>query len=573
MAKLNLGSKLLKGAQKVGKKTAKVRKIFGKAKSQVGGAVKGGIDLAKGKVSKVRGKMSLVPQALQPPEKITPQSRVRNIGKLVDNKVQNLVPKLSKAVQRNVNAFDPQAFLGKIFDGGLNSLQNFASGLGGLQTSLQKSMGFINESKGIIVDLIERMAKAKPRRARGGIIKGLLKGAAVVGLATLAIKAAPALAVGATAGGKFALGLSVAKGGVDLAKKVFGRKKRGEEASSEVKGEEINETFKSSLEQFEETLSRIDMQLKGKRFRKEQQEYEDEGTTEETTEEAIDESKDGAQSDVKTETSSEDATNLKTHDLETPGTNNEKTSGVKDDPNKKHDEGNYDAAGNEIKIGDVVGGDDMKPLPSKVEPLSDPVNKSSTGTGGPDLVLQPKSVEFLKGETGEKGNRGGLGAQGDPGREVKSVKTTEGDGEETSKPQGITRGLAGLGDFLSFGLTDFDKRGDLFGAKDDKTKAGVSTEGTGVVEQIIQPLLKQLEVRSSVTDSISQPAMAAAIEAANTGSGSPTVAFPLGGKPQPQVAGDTMSRMDNEVPIVLPVDTRNIHITTSKSLFNIVSAL
>ena len=53
--------------------------------------------------------MSLVPQALQPPEKVTPQSRVRNIGKLVDNKVQNLVPKLSKAVQRNVNAFDPQA--------------------------------------------------------------------------------------------------------------------------------------------------------------------------------------------------------------------------------------------------------------------------------------------------------------------------------------------------------------------------------------------------------------------------------------------------------------------------------
>ena len=107
MAKLNLGSKLLKGAQKVGRGTAKVGKIFGRAKSRVGGAVKNA--LPSKSISKVRGKMSLVPQALQPPEKVTPQARVRNIGKLVDNKVQNLVPKLSKAVQRNVNAFDPQA--------------------------------------------------------------------------------------------------------------------------------------------------------------------------------------------------------------------------------------------------------------------------------------------------------------------------------------------------------------------------------------------------------------------------------------------------------------------------------
>ena len=127
---------------------------------------------------------------------------------------------------------------------------------------------------------------------------------------------------------------------------------------------------------------------------------------------------------------------------------------------------------------------------------------------------------------------------------------------------------------MSFGLTDFDKRGDLFGAKGDDTKVGVSTESKCIMPQIIQPLLKQLETRSQVTDSISQPAKAKLqSKASQNGSGSPTVAIPVGGKPQPQVAGDTMTRMDNEVPIVLPVDTRNIHITTSKSLFNIVSAL
>ena len=567
MAKLNLGSKLLKGAQKVGRGTAKVGKIFGRAKSRVGGAVKNA--LPSKSISKVRGKMSLVPQALQPPEKVTPQARVRNIGKLVDNKVQNLVPKLSKAVQRNVNAFDPQAFLGKIFDGGLNSLQNFASGLGGLQTSLQKSMGFINEAKGIIVDLIEKMAKARPRRARGGIIKGLLKGAAVVGLAALAVKAAPAVAVGAAATGKFALGLSVAKGGVDLAKKVFGRKKRGEEASSEVKGEEINETFKNSLEQFDETLSRIDMQLKGKRYRKEQKEYEEKKKQQEENEDTTEEATENVESDVETETST-DSTNLKTHDLGTPGTNNVNVNDVDlPDPNKQADE-NVDSDGNPLPIGTVVGGDDMQSS-TTVEPLTDPVT-TSTGLGGPNLVLHPKSLTVIKGEQGDKGNRGALGSQGDPGRTVSDVQPKGGE-QEPPQPQGFARSMAGLGDFLSFGLTDFDKRGDLFGAKDDDTKAGVSTESTGIMPQIIQPLLKQLETRSQVTDSISQPAMAAAIEAAQNRSGSPTVAIPMGGKPQPQVAGDTMTRMDNEVPIVLPVDTRNIHITTSKSLFNIVSAL
>lgn len=570
MAKLNLGSKLLKGAQKVGRGTAKVGKIFGRAKSRVGGAVKNA--LPSKSISKVRGKMSLVPQALQPPEKVTPQARVRNIGKLVDNKVQNLVPKLSKAVQRNVNAFDPQAFLGKIFDGGLNSLQNFASGLGGLQSSLQKSMGFINEAKGIIVDLIEKMAKARPRRARGGIIKGLLKGAAVVGLAALAVKAAPALAVGAAATGKFALGLSVAKGGVDLAKRVFGRKKRGEEASSEVKGEEINETFKNSLEQFDETLSRIDMQLKGKRYRKEQKEYEEKKKQEKENKDTTEEATENVQSDVETETST-DSTNLRTHDHPHPhlDPNLKPAPGTDFLPtNKTHLDPVYDSAGNEVPLGTVVGGDGPAAA-AAAEALSEPTSDLS-GQGGPDLVLHPKSLTVIKGEQGDKGNRGALGSQGDPGRTGSDVQPKGGE-QEPPQPQGFARSMAGLGDFLSLGITDFDKRGDLFGPKDNDTKAGVSTESTGIMPQIIQPLLKQLETRSQLTDSISQPAMAAAIEAAQNSSGSPTVAIPMGGKPQPQVAGDTMSRMDNEVPIVLPVDTRNIHITTSKSLFNIVSAL
>ena len=37
-----------------------------------------------------------------------------------------------------------------------------------------------------------------------------------------------------------------------------------------------------------------------------------------------------------------------------------------------------------------------------------------------------------------------------------------------TKPQGLMRGLAGTADFLSFGLTDFDKRGDLIKGSSNK---------------------------------------------------------------------------------------------------------
>ena len=36
---------------------------------------------------------------------------------------------------------------------------------------------------------------------------------------------------------------------------------------------------------------------------------------------------------------------------------------------------------------------------------------------------------------------------------------------EEEKPKGFMRGLAGLADFATFGVTDFDKRGDLFEGK------------------------------------------------------------------------------------------------------------
>ena len=120
-------------------------KLFGKAKEAVKTKGLGGV--AKGLKSRVRGKMSLMPQMLTPPAKPQVAGGVQQIGRLVERKVQQIVPRLTKAVQASKPQFDPKQFLGSRFSGGLSSLQNFASGLGGLQVSLQKSLGFITEGR------------------------------------------------------------------------------------------------------------------------------------------------------------------------------------------------------------------------------------------------------------------------------------------------------------------------------------------------------------------------------------------------------------------------------------------
>ena len=120
----------------VGKATKKINpgKFFKGKKEGLIKGVKGGIEGLK---TKVKGKNSLLNvKSLEPIRPDLKQGGVRKVRRLVENRVQTLVPKLAKTVTSKVNQFDPNALLGKIFDGGLNSLQSFASGLGGLQSSL-----------------------------------------------------------------------------------------------------------------------------------------------------------------------------------------------------------------------------------------------------------------------------------------------------------------------------------------------------------------------------------------------------------------------------------------------------
>ena len=77
---------------------------------------------------------------LQPPEKQV-QGQTMMVNRLVTQKFNTLASGLKQSVAgTQQQPFDPRAFLGQIFQGGLGSLNQFASGLNGLQGSLQKNI-------------------------------------------------------------------------------------------------------------------------------------------------------------------------------------------------------------------------------------------------------------------------------------------------------------------------------------------------------------------------------------------------------------------------------------------------
>ena len=102
------------------------------------------------------------------------QGGIRKINKIVESKAQNLIPKLSNKIEEKVNSFDPSKFLGKIFDGGLNSLNQFGSSLDGMKGRFDSTVEFIGKATELASKFVKKLASAKPKKGGGGGIFGKL---------------------------------------------------------------------------------------------------------------------------------------------------------------------------------------------------------------------------------------------------------------------------------------------------------------------------------------------------------------------------------------------------------------
>ena len=266
---LSFGKKVLKKGKK-----ANVGKVFGNR--LVGGArgVKGKEEgkTSGVKQSKVRTKSLLggIAKMLQPPEKQV-QGQTMMVNRLVTQKFNTLASGLKQSIAGpQQQPFDPRAFLGQIFQGGLGSLNQFASGLNGLQGSLQKNILFLNQAKGIIVDVIEKMAKAKRGKPKSGFFKGLIGGVVKLGIQGLMLKMlAPKAAAILPTLGKAALGVGLAVGAGFLAKKFLGIGGK----KDKIKGESnIDvELFNDTTQTFSDSVDFFSRMIRG-RLRREEEE-------------------------------------------------------------------------------------------------------------------------------------------------------------------------------------------------------------------------------------------------------------------------------------------------------------
>tara|TARA_B100000282_G_scaffold99058_1_gene69781 strand:+ start:847 stop:2502 length:1656 start_codon:yes stop_codon:yes gene_type:complete len=541
----------------VGKATKRINpgKFFKGKKEGLVKGIKGGI---KGlQQSKVKGKNSLLNvKSLEPIRPDLKQGGVRKVGKLVTNKVQSLVPKIAKSVTSKVNQFDPNALLGKIFDGGLNSLNSFASGLGGLKNSLQRNLEFLKEAKGIIVDLITKMAKAKPRGGGGGFFKGLIKNIAKVGLLAMAFKAAPAAMGVAAVGGKMALGAGALVAGGMLAGKAFGaikkrlQKKKG---ADKIDGDKFNEI----IDRFQTELNLIE---KRKRRRKDDKPEKDE------------------QEEVK-----KDETDPTTDTTESKVEPQEEVMGGSPNAILKIEEGGKmiitPTQGGEEKPDDKGGKESTtEPAAEKEKPQG--LKRIAAGfmdqmtMGMFDFDQRGSSADGLmrflkgdKGETGDKGNRGALGSKGDSPRrsafrkkkeEIKNYKKFGGTGNE------ITIG--------NITYVPGDK-----GYQDAFNEVSGAMSESGAITPLgeAKPAPSEADAKLEISKDIAQPA----IQPSGGGTGGGTILpVPIPAQDKKRAAGSTpiqrtQNATKNVVPILPAIDMSNIHIQYSRSVFNIIDAM
>ena len=540
----------------VGKATKKINpgKFLKGKKEGLLKSVKGGV---KGlQQTKVKGKNSLLNvKSLEPIRPDLKQGGVRKVRRLVENRVQTLVPKLAKSVTSKVNQFDPNALLGKIFDGGLNSLNSFASGLGGLKNSLQRNLEFLKEAKGIIVDLITKMAKAKPRGGGGGFFKGLIKNIAKVGLLAMAFKAAPAAMGVAAVGGKMALGAGALVAGGMLAGKAFGaikkrlQKKKG---ADKIDGDKFNEI----IDRFQSELNMIE---KRKRRRKDDKPEKDE------------------QEEVK-----KDETDSTTDTTESKVEPQEEVMGGSPNAILKIEEGGKmiitptsggEEASTEAKEKTTVDPAAEKEKPQGLKRVAAGFMDFATGNMF-DFDSRGSSVDGLKrflkgdkGETGDKGNRGALGSKGDSPRrsafrkkkeEIKNYKKFGGTGNE------ITIG--------NITYVPGDKGyEDAFNSVTDVTSKSGAITPLGEAK----PAPSEADAKLEISKDIAQPA----IQPSGGGTGGGTILpVPIPAQDKKRTAGSTpiqrtQNATKNVVPILPAIDMSNIHIQYSRSVFNIIDAM
>ena len=575
-------TKIGNAAKRVSKSKV-VRKTAIAGKKAVRGAKKG-IAGVKGS----GGLKSVLPK-IKPIRGDLKQGGIRKINKLVESRVQNLIPKLSSKVEEKVDSFDRNKFLGKIFDGGLRSLDGFAGGLDGLKDNMDKNTELMEKANKLATDFINKLSKGKKDKKKkgGGLIGNVFKGLAVAGIAMLA---APAIAKVGLVGGAVAVGGNLLKKGIDFirGKKKKKLEKKQEEARKEKKTGKTDTIFSGILAKLDGVLdfgkpkgegekesTPLDKPIPekfiggvlgfGKKKKKEAENYQDL---------------------VKLGVTFDDTGNMgyermveAVYPREPHAADNKAMGNVR---RRVHKQRTDTAAYSGFNSEDNSIHDQILNLPQE-----DFVNLQLFGI---DPSTKKKKKSEKKGKIDKK-NRRGMGAK-DRGREGgnfsgKKQKNVRGEYAKGYNPiggllgkgkdlfGGLMGGISGMGSKIGSGIGDFlksDAANFLTGGLTGKVGSGIN-----LVKSLFQPSKEPLAKRAAVAASVSKPAKSSQGGAGTKpvgGAAAAALQAGGGGKPaQGKKMERELTKPENSVPGLVAVDLNNMHVLHSKSVFNIVGSL
>ena len=515
------------------------------------------------------------------------QGGIRKINKIVESKAQNLIPKLSNKIEEKVNSFDPNKFLGKIFDGGLNSLNQFGSSLEGMRGKLGGSVEFIGKANELASKFVKKLAsaKGKDKGGGGGIFGKLIKGVAIAGAAALAL---PTVAKVAVAGGAVAAGGALLKKGIDF---IRGRKKKKLEKKQEeakVKKDKGNAgIFKNILDKFSSILDFTPKRVK--RFKslgvQEKQSVTD-------TEKGI------FTDDYRFKKFTDNDGDKKVHDLKISMDRGQITSG-NDSPTTRRIVAAFDEHRdlkddlNDLKRAHSNNPEDpeiaakMKDLRGRIKALQDEINELiPIAEGTTTMEGTRENVEKVMNDPNfaeeAKDGKDGKDGKSKPGQIFNNIKNTIGGLKEKAGNflGGIKKALT-----PKKGGSGGRKKGGIERVQPGKPVEDPISFANDSIQQAesVKPSTKKKDAASDIADGISTPAKGGSGgTGGGTGGGGQGSMAQLSGANKKAAQAQRANRpsMDrefvkpqNQIPALMAIDKSNMHVLHAKSVFNIVDAL
>jgi len=563
-----------KAAKRVSKSKV-VRKTAIAGKKAIRGAKKG-IEGAQVKGSKFLQKSVA---KIKPIASDLKQGGIRKINKIVEAKAQNLIPKLSNKIEEKVNSFDPSKFLGKIFDGGLNSLNQFGSSLDGMKGRFDSTVEFIGKATELASKFVKKLASAKPKKGGGGGIFGkLIKGVAIAGAAALGTAVVAKVAVA----GKIREGAkSLVKKGLDFIRNRKKKKLEKKQEEAKVKKDKGNANiFKNILDKFSSILDFDGRPKKVKKFIKEgKTDYQDN----------LDE--DGYTEDYRFRRFN--SKDNKIHDLKVSFKDGQDITGSGDDEvtkkiikikNEIMDlEEEYDQ---NLEMGkrdddDKKAAEEMlkkiRELEKELTALIPLAKNTSTVEGTKEnldkVMNDPAFVE--EGKDGKDGKDG----KSKPGQIFNNIKNTFGGLKEKAGNflGGIKKALT-----PKKGGSGGRKKGGIERVQPGKPIEDPISFANDSIQQAesVKPSTKKKDAASDVADGISTPAKGGsgsggqgALANINVASGADKRAAQEAQKASRPSMDREFVKPQNQIPALMAIDKTNMHVLHAKSVFNIVDAL